>query len=346
MPSLLLDIPVSLRGLQQERSDGSDVSVLRQIDLDNQRSLKAIPQDRNSPKRGDMSLQFRPSSANRIRRLFPYLRLLIISLAAATLLGCPLVEEIEELQGKDKKETEDCAPGRPSDIYFSYAINYSQLDGAWVFHNWKGTGPDGGCDIDINVRDGRRADAATVSPAAYRAVISNAVSAWQSVIEGMGITFNVRLNFASMGDAMSTRLPRIECESPATLDGNAVGGRTTLNYSRAGRTFTMATVEIASQYDLDSVMLPMAHADYVRIVTHEFGHVFGILGFNGSTGHSLSPIDVMYASVPCSTVSAGDQATMREIYTREAFYRPAADTIPAGAQKVTADVVCEFRMRR
>jgi len=72
------------------------------------------------------------------------------------------------------------------------------------------------------------------------------------------------------------------------------------------------------------------------LVMHEFGHALGVAGFNGATGHSGEPADVMYHDPVCVELSTGDIETFQRIYSENAFYHP-GNSPATGAQKIVVD---------
>lgn len=255
--------------------------------------------------------------------------------AAALLQGCPLVEEIEEIQGTRPGH---CETGRESDEYFDAAIRYDSSKDKWIFHNWRGSGPNGGCDVWVNVRDGVIPTSGCEIDAEFlRQTISKSAGEWRSVIENMGIPCTFRFLHESLGDSMTARTPRMEIEFPHTIPFDGVGGRTEVSVDESSQTFSLVRVWIASAYVLnhDTVMMTPRYTE--RIIAHELGHALGIFGFDGASGHSTNQEDVMFSYAPCDLLSLGDAATLRRVYTEDAYYRPAATTSIEGLRKHVID---------
>lgn len=254
--------------------------------------------------------------------------------AAALLQGCPLVEEIEEIQGTRPGH---CETGRESDEYFDAAIRYDSSKDKWIFHNWRGSGPNGGCDIWVNVRDGAIPSGGEIDAEFLRQTISKSAGEWRSVIENMGIPCTFRFLHESLGDSMTARTPRMEIEFPHTIPFDGVGGRTEVSVDESSQTFSLVRVWIASAYVLnhDTVMMTPRYTE--RIIAHELGHALGIFGFDGASGHSTNQEDVMFSYAPCDLLSLGDATTLRRVYTEDAYYRPAATTSIEGLRKHVID---------
>jgi hypothetical protein len=241
--------------------------------------------------------------------------------AAALLNGCPLVEEIEEIQGTRPGH---CETGRETDEYFDAAIHYDSGKERWIFHNWRGSGPNGACEIWVNVRDGAISTGGEVNVGFVRQTVSKSVEEWRGVIEAMGIPCAVHLLHESRGDSLTTRTPRMEILFPYTIPSDGVAGRTEVGVDESSRTFSLVRVWVASAYVLNHDTVKMTARYTERIIAHELGHALGIFGFNGATGHSADQEDVMFSYAPCDLLSLGDAATLRRVYTEDAYYRPAA----------------------
>lgn len=259
--------------------------------------------------------------------------LLCVSVAVL-LQGCPLVEEIEEIQGT---RPGPCETGRETDEYFDVAIRYDSSEERWVFHNWRGSGPDGGCDVWVNVRDGAIPTGGEVDAEFLRQALSNSAEEWRSVITAMGIPCTFRFLHQSRGDSMTSRTPRMEFEFPYTLPFDGVGGRTEVGVDESSRTFSLIRVWIASAYVLNHDTVAMTPRYTERIIAHELGHALGIFGFDGATGHSTNQEDVMFSYAPCGLLSLGDAATLRRVYTEDAYYNPAATNNIEGLRKHVID---------
>lgn len=156
------------------------------------------------------------------RKVLPWTALLFAGVAVL-LQGCPLVEEIAEIQGT---RPGPCETGRETDEYFDAAIRYDSSRDKWIFHNWRGSGPDGGCDIWVNVRDGAIPVGGEIDAEFLRQTVSKSAGEWRSVIESMGIPCTFRFLHQSRGDSMTARTPRMEFDFPYTIPFDGVGGRT------------------------------------------------------------------------------------------------------------------------
>ena len=253
---------------------------------------------------------------------------------AALLTGCPLIEKIDELQGNKPGH---CEQGRATDPYFSSAIGFDQTRQLWLFPNWRGSGPNSSCDIYINVKDGQLPGDTSITPSFVRKTVTAAVERWASVIRQMGIPCFTHLQFAADGDAMTERTPRMDVEFPRAINPEGTGGRAELGYSDDSRTFWIVRVLVATGYANGNDTTTSTMASMERIISHEFGHAFGVMGLEGATGHSSNPDDVMYPYPECSELSSGDMETLRRIYTDSAYYRPGEITPTAGMQKVVVD---------
>lgn len=267
------------------------------------------------------------------RRILRWTAPLCVSVAVL-LQGCPLVEEIEEIQGT---RPGSCEIGRETDEYFDAAIRFDSSKERWVFHNWRGSGPDGGCDIWVNVRDGAIPTGGEVDAVFLRQALSKSAEEWRSVITGLGIPCTFRFLHQSRGDSMTSRTPRMEIEFPYTLPFDGVGGRTEVGVDESSRTFSLIRVWIASAYVLNHDTVAMTPRYTERIIAHELGHALGIFGYDGASGHSTNQEDVMFAYAPCGLLSLGDAATIRRVYSEDAYYSPAATSNIEGLRKHVMD---------
>ncbi len=257
-------------------------------------------------------------------------------LATISIGGCSLIDDLKDQLGGDD-EPGHCESGRVTDVYFSEAIHFSASQQKWVIHNWKGTGSDGGCDIHINVHDGQ----ITLSPL-VRQAIQNGATAWKNAIVATGVRCDTYLHFESFDDSGVDITPHIDLEFVGLLQGGDLAGSTVVTTIAASRQFTHVRIQLASDLVVGNDTLAIPEAQYLTVIAHEYGHAFGILGFDGGTGHSSDPEDVMYSSAECSALSKGDIATMREVYTRVPYYTPAVSGAVLGAEMRETRVVCKF----
>jgi len=263
---------------------------------------------------------------------------LAVTVAAFAINGCSLIDDLEdELNDDDDDEIVHCQSGRPTEIYFSDAVRYNSSQQRWVFHNWKGTGSDGGCDIHINVHDSDITLSQTV-----RQAITAGATAWRNAIVANGVRCDVYVHFESQGDSGSTVSPRIDMEFVELLNGGDIAGSTTVAASPAARTFSHVRIQIASHVVEGNDTLTIPLSTFPALITHEYGHAFGILGYEGATGHSSEEEDVMFPTADCSALSAGDIATMREAYTRVPFYAPVASGSQISSDTREIRVLCKY----
>lgn len=258
----------------------------------------------------------------------------ICACLALSLQGCPLVEEIEEIQGT---RPGPCETGRESNEYFEAAIRYDSDKATWIHHNWRGSGPNGSCDIWINVRDGSIPAGSETNAGFMRQTLSKSATEWQRVITDMGIPCTIHFLHESRGDSLTSRTPRMEIEFPDIIPTDGVGGRTEVSVDESSRSFSLVRVWIASAYVLNHDTVAMTPRYLERIISHELGHALGIFGFDGATGHSTNQEDVMFSYAPCALPSLGDASTLRRVYTEEAYYGPASTTDIAGLKKHVID---------
>ncbi len=250
--------------------------------------------------------------------------------------GCSLIDDLEE-QLDDDDEIVHCQAGRNTEMYLSDAIRYNSSHQRWIFHNWKGSASNGGCEIHINVHDGQIALSQTV-----RQAITSGAAGWKNAIAAAGTSCNIIVHFESQGDEIATTSPRIDMEFVDILAGGEIAGSTMVTTSPASRTFSHVRIQVAGRVveAVDTLAIPAS--TYPALITHEYGHAFGILGFDGATGHSSEPEDVMYPTAECSALSAGDIATMREVYTRAPYYSPAAGGSAISSDEHLIRVVCKY----
>ena len=260
--------------------------------------------------------------------------IVLVLFAALSASGCSLIEDLEE-ELNDDDEIVHCETGRSTDVYFSDAIHYNTSQQKWIFHNWKGSASDGGCDIHINVHDAQ----ITLTPA-VRQAIQTGVTAWRNAIVATGVRCDTYVHFESQGDPLVDVSPRIDLEFVGLLQGGDLAGTTVVTTSPASRQFTHVRIQLASELVVGSDTVAIHESYYPVIITHEFGHAFGIHGYDGATGHSSEPEDVMFPTAECSALSAGDVATMREVYTRAPFYTPAVSGIPFNAELRITRIAC------
>jgi hypothetical protein len=262
------------------------------------------------------------------------LALLVPALVALS--GCSLIDDLEDELNDDDDEIVHCESGRPTEIFFTDAIRYNSSQQRWIFHNWKGTGSDGGCDIHINVHDSAIDLSQTV-----RQSITAGATAWKNAIVANGARCDVNFHFESQGDPGSAATPRIDIEFVEMLDGGDIAGSTTVSASPAARTFSHVRIQIASHVIDAGDTLAIPVSQYPALITHEYGHALGILGYDGATGHSSDAEDVMFPTAGCSALSAGDIATMREAYTRVPYYTPAVSGLQVSSDTRAVRVVCK-----
>ena len=250
--------------------------------------------------------------------------------------GCPLIEEIEELQGK---KAGPCDEGRETDAYFADAVRYDDTRGQWIFHNWLGSGPNGSCDIYINIKDGQLSAGPDITPAFVRQAISASVERWANLIRQMGIACVTHVLSEAQGDSLTTRSPRIDVQFVPAINTSGTGGRAEIEYSDASETFSLLRVTLATMFVYGTDTVPMTKTSMAPVVMHELGHVLGVMGFGGASGHSTQPKDVMYSNPACVELSSGDVETFRRIYTENAYYDPGSMPTTA-AQKIHVDACC------
>lgn len=266
----------------------------------------------------------------------PSRRICCLVIAAFAINGCSLIDDLEDELNDDDDEIVHCESGRATDIYFSDAIRYNSSQQRWVFHNWKGTGSDGGCDIHINVHD----SGIELSPIVRQSITAGATG-WRNAIVANGVRCDVFVHFESLGDPGSDESPRIDMEFVELLDGGDIAGSTVVSASPAARTFSHVRIQVASHVVDAGDTLAIPVSQYPALITHEYGHAFGILGYEGATGHSSEEEDVMFPTADCSALSAGDIATMREAYTRVPFYTPAVSGAQVDSDTRSIRVVCK-----
>lgn len=260
-------------------------------------------------------------------------------LLGLVLSGCPLIEEIEELQGNKEGP---CDEGRKTDAYFASAIRHDDTRGRWIFHNWRGSGPNGSCDIYINIKDGQLPTGPEIDPAFVRQAISASAERWANVIRHMGIACVTHVLSEAQGDALTTRSPRIDVEFTPAINASGTGGRAEIEYSDASKTFSLLRVTLATMFVYGTDTVPMTKASMAPIVMHELGHALGVMGFDGASGHSPQPEDVMYSNPDCVELSSGDVETFRRIYTENAYYHPGGAPTTS-VQKIHVDGCCDSR---
>lgn len=266
-----------------------------------------------------------------MRRIWPAL----LIPAVIALSGCSLIDDLEE-ELNDDDEIVHCQAGRATELYYSDAIRYNSSQQRWMFHKWKGNAPDGGCDIHINVHD----DQIQLTPTVRQAIATGA-NGWKNAIVATGVRCDVYVHFASDGDSGSTDSPRIDMEFVDLLSGGDIAGSTVVSASPAARAFSHVRIQVAARVVEGNDTLTIPVSQYPALITHEYGHALGILGYEGATGHSSEGEDVMFPTAECSALSAGDIATMREVYTRVPYYTPSSSgsQVTAGTQEIR--VVCK-----
>jgi hypothetical protein len=258
----------------------------------------------------------------------------LVLIAALSTSGCSLIDDLED-ELNDDDEIVHCETGRSTEIYFSDAIHYKAAEQKWVFHNWKGSAIDGGCDIHINVHDAQ----ITLTPAVLQAILSGA-TAWRFAIAATGVRCDTYMHFESQGDVFANNSPHIDLEFVGLLQGGDLAGTTVVTTSPATGQFTHVRIQLASELVIGSDTIAISESYYPVIITHEYGHAFGIHGYDGATGHSGEPEDVMFPTAECSALSAGDVATIRDVYTRAPYYTPAVSGTAFNTELRTIRVVC------
>lgn len=236
--------------------------------------------------------------------------------------GCPLVDEIDEQFGD--KVPDHCEAGRATDPYLADAIMFESASERWVFHSWKGSG--GGCVIPINVKDAQGTFSPNVQAADVRQAVTSGIEKWRNVIDEAAVQCDVAPRFQSLGDPEITQSPRIDIEFVPMVRNGTYTGVTEVTVGGPGTSFTHVLIQVAATLVADTNTIPLSKSDYQRVIVHELGHAFGIFGYGQATGHSTNPEDVMYHGGDCTSLSEGDAATMRELYSRPAYYLPAAST--------------------
>lgn len=262
------------------------------------------------------------------------LRLAVMLSMIAWLSGCSLIDDLEDAINDDD-EIVHCASGRGTEIYFTDAIRYNESLDRWIFHNWKGNAADGGCDIHVNVHDDGIALSSTL-----RQAIATGATAWKNAITAAGVRCDVFVHFASDGDAGVGDSPRIDMEFVDIIAGGGIAGSTVVTANPTTRRFSHVRIQIAARIVEGSDTLAIPQSGFPALVTHEYGHALGILGFDGATGHSTEPEDVMFPATECAALSAGDIATMKEAYSRTPFYTPVSDGSQTAAAYVDFRVTC------
>lgn len=257
--------------------------------------------------------------------------------AVFCLSGCALIEDLEK-ELNDDDEIVHCQAGRATEIYFADAVHYNSSQQRWMFHNWKGSASDGGCDIHINVHDGEIELSSTV-----RQAITTGATAWKNAIVATGLRCDTYVHYESQGDAGATTSPRIDMEFVDILADGDIAGSTVVSTSPAAKTFSHVRIQIAARFVEGNDTLTIPVSQYPALITHEYGHAFGVLGYEGATGHSNEEEDVMYPTAECSALSAGDVATMREVYTRAPYYAPVSSGSQSAAATHEIRVMCRHQ---
>jgi tetratricopeptide (TPR) repeat protein len=175
--------------------------------------------------------------------------------------------------------------------------------------------------IRIYISDGAKARGYKPS---YATQLQNALKAWEDAGNGL-------VKFAQVETPDKASIVFIWSDNPKDVSNPAEGGEALLRpmgNTMAAVKITVLTIDIDQGMHLNDQLIRL-------ICTHELGHALGI------AGHSPSPTDIMYSSLPLDyerlKISDRDAKTLRKLYTIELASVPHA-VISAQGMLSTSDI--------
>ncbi|HEY9733019.1 MAG TPA: tetratricopeptide repeat protein [Drouetiella sp.] len=175
--------------------------------------------------------------------------------------------------------------------------------------------------IKIYISDGSKARGYKSS---YANQLQDALKAWEDASNGL-------VKFAQVNSPDQASIVFVWSDNPKDVSNPAEGGEALLRpmgNTMAAVKITVLTIDIDQGMHLNDQLIRL-------ICTHELGHALGI------AGHSPSPSDIMYSSLPLDyerlKISDRDARTLRKLYTIDLASIPHA-SINAQGLLSTSDV--------
>lgn len=212
-------------------------------------------------------------------------------------------EPLTPISGERSLETED---------YLDHAVAPGSL------FRWTPSPGRNEIDVLVEIHDGEgelpaRFLADGMHPAEIERQVWQVVHMWAAEASKAGLTVRPEFAFHSQGqDFAGDNRARINLRFRSPATGTFEGLASLLVWSNAPNIILSADIMIT----VPTTHVPIDLGGYQALLTHEFGHAFGVISSAPATGHSPDGNDVMYPVAQWSSLSDGDRLAIQELYRR------------------------------